>query len=146
MFLLCRCSDFKIHKMWGREFDKIYYFKFYCIYISFSFTWVELKQYVYLRYFILFILKIVNTRSDEIQALIESKLEVKFKELQLGLMEEVKKLLLKLFRLKLKKLLKWNYKKAHVLVRCTSSSAACEKPEVAEWKTPPKMWRKWIVW
>ena len=33
----------------------------------------------------------VNTRSDEIQALIENKLEIKFKELQLSLIEEVKK-------------------------------------------------------
>ena len=33
VFLLCRCSDFKIHKMWGKKLDKIYYFKFYSIYI-----------------------------------------------------------------------------------------------------------------
>ena len=33
----------------------------------------------------------VNTRSDEIQALRQSKLEIKFKELQLNLIEEVKK-------------------------------------------------------
>ena len=32
----------------------------------------------------------VNTRSDEIQALIESKLEIKFEEVQLSLIEEVK--------------------------------------------------------
>ena len=32
----------------------------------------------------------VNTRSDEIQALIESKLEIKFDEVQLSLIEEVK--------------------------------------------------------
>ena len=32
----------------------------------------------------------VNTRSDEIQALIESKLEIKFKELQISQIEEVK--------------------------------------------------------
>ena len=31
----------------------------------------------------------VNTRSDGIQALIESKLEIRFKELQLSLIEEV---------------------------------------------------------
>ena len=37
----------------------------------------------------------VNTRSDEIQALIESKLEIK--ELQLSLIDKVKKILLKLF-------------------------------------------------
>ena len=33
----------------------------------------------------------INTRIDEIQPLIESKLEIKFKELQLSLIEEVKK-------------------------------------------------------
>ena len=33
----------------------------------------------------------VATRSDEIQALIESKLKIKFKELQLSLIEEIKK-------------------------------------------------------
>ena len=33
----------------------------------------------------------VNTRSGEIQGLIESKLEIKFKKLQLSLIEEVKK-------------------------------------------------------
>ena len=33
----------------------------------------------------------VNTRSDEIETLIESKLEIKFKELQLSLIDEVKK-------------------------------------------------------
>ena len=32
----------------------------------------------------------VNTCSDEIQALIESKLEIKFEEVQLSLIEEVK--------------------------------------------------------
>ena len=32
----------------------------------------------------------VNTRSDEIQALIESKLEIKFEEVKLSLKEEVK--------------------------------------------------------
>ena len=32
----------------------------------------------------------VNTRSDEIQALIESKLKIKFEEVQLSLIEEVK--------------------------------------------------------
>ena len=32
----------------------------------------------------------VNTRSDEIQALIENKLEIKFEEVQLSLIEEVK--------------------------------------------------------
>ena len=32
----------------------------------------------------------VNTRSDEIQTLIESKLEIKFEEVQLSLIEEVK--------------------------------------------------------
>ena len=32
----------------------------------------------------------VNTRSDEIQALIESKLEIKFEEVQLSLIEKVK--------------------------------------------------------
>ena len=37
----------------------------------------------------------VNTRSDEIQVLIESKLEIK--ELQLSLIDKVKKILLKLF-------------------------------------------------
>ena len=79
-------------------------------------------------YFILFILKIVNTRSDEIQALIKSKWEIKFVELQLSLIEEVKKILLKLFWLKLK----GNERKLYVLVRCNSSSAACEKPEAAE--------------
>ena len=59
----------------------------------------------------------VNTRSDEIQALIESKLEIKFKKLQLSLIEEVKKILLKLFRLKLKKLSKMKLK-----------TAACARP------------------
>ena len=39
----------------------------------------------------LFILKMVNTCSDEIQTLIETKLKIKFKELQLNLTEEVKK-------------------------------------------------------
>ena len=33
----------------------------------------------------------INTRIGEIQALIESKLEIKFKDLQLSLIEEVKK-------------------------------------------------------
>ena len=37
------------------------------------------------------IAKIVNTRSDEIQTLIESKLGIRFKELQLSLTEKVKK-------------------------------------------------------
>ena len=54
----------------------------------------------------------VNTRSGEIQALIESKLEIKFKKLQLSLIEEVKKIFLKVFRLKLKKLFKRKLKKA----------------------------------
>ena len=54
----------------------------------------------------------VNTRSDEIETLIESKLEIKFKELQLSLIEEVKKILLRLFRLKLKNLFKMKLKKA----------------------------------
>ena len=69
----------------------MYYFKFYSsiyiiyicyilyiyIYISFSFIWTEKWL-------------MVNIRSDKIQALIESNLEVKFKELQLSLIEEVK--------------------------------------------------------
>ena len=54
----------------------------------------------------------VNTCSDEIQALIESKLEIKFKDLQLSLTEEVKKILLKLLLLKLKALFKMKLKKA----------------------------------
>ena len=54
----------------------------------------------------------VNTRSDDIQVLIESKLQIKFKELQLSLIEVVKKILLKLFQLKLKKLFKRKLKKA----------------------------------
>ena len=37
-------------------------------------------MFVYLTYFVIFTLQIVNTRSDEIQALIESKLEIKFKD------------------------------------------------------------------
>ena len=54
----------------------------------------------------------VNTRSDEIQALIESKLEIK--ELQLSLIDKVKKILLKLFWPKLKKLLKRPILQHHV--------------------------------
>ena len=54
----------------------------------------------------------VYTRSDKTQALIESKLEIKFKELQLSLIEEVQKILLHLFRLKLKKLHRRKLKKA----------------------------------
>ena len=54
----------------------------------------------------------VNTRGDKIQALIESKLEIKFKELDLSLIEEVKKIMLRLFRRKLKKLFKMKLKKA----------------------------------
>ena len=54
----------------------------------------------------------VNTRGDKIQALIESKLEIQFKELDLSLIEEVKKIMLKLFRRKLKKLFKMKLKKA----------------------------------
>ena len=37
------------------------------VYISLSFTWIELKSYTYLTYLVLFILKMINTRSDEIQ-------------------------------------------------------------------------------
>ena len=40
---------------------------------------------------VLFILKMVNTRGDQTQALIEAKLEIKFKELQLCLIDEVNK-------------------------------------------------------
>ena len=58
--------------MWGRKLDKMIILSS-AVYISFSFTWIELKWYAYLIYFMLFILKMVNTRSDEIQTLIESK-------------------------------------------------------------------------
>lgn len=54
----------------------------------------------------------VNTPSDKIQVLIERKSENKFKELQLSLIDEVKKILLELFRLKLKRLFKRKLVKA----------------------------------
>lgn len=54
----------------------------------------------------------VNTPSDKIQVLIERKSENKFKELQLSLIDEVKKILLELFRLKLKWLFKRKLVKA----------------------------------
>ena len=57
-------------------------------------------------------LKMVNTPSDKIQVLIERKSENKFKELQLSLIDEVKKILLELFRLKLKRLFKRKLVKA----------------------------------
>ena len=55
----------------------IYIYIYIYIYISFSFIWTEKWL-------------LVNIRSDKIQALIESNLEVKFKEIQLSLIEEVK--------------------------------------------------------
>ena len=67
---------------------------------------------IWLYYFISFILKMVNTPSDKIQVLIERKSENKFKELQLSLIDEVKKILLELFRLKLKRLFKRKLVKA----------------------------------
>ena len=76
----------------------MYYFKFYssiyiyiyiCIYI---YVYVYIYIYVYISFSFIWTQKclMVNIRSDKIQALIESNLEVKFKELQLSLTEEVK--------------------------------------------------------
>ena len=47
----------------------------------------------------------VTTRSDEIQALIESKLEIKFKELQLSLIQDVNKNIAKAILMEIKEII-----------------------------------------
>ena len=79
----------------------------------------------------------VNTRSDEIQALTERKIETKC--ITAVQSDRVLKKLLKLFLQKSKKLFKKKLKKLHVFAHCANLSVACEKPEAADCNTPPKM-------
>ena len=57
----------------ARYLTTIYYLSS-AVYILLWFTWIELDMY-----FPIFTLKMINTCSDEIQTLIESKVENKFK-------------------------------------------------------------------
>ena len=57
----------------------------------------------------------VNTHSDEVQDLIESKLETKFKKVDFILIEEVEKTLLKLYPLKLNRFFKRKLKKTSIV-------------------------------